>query len=60
MDLRGLTFMDPGGLHELIRQNDDAHQNRHNLAVRGQKAIERVLALITVEELPSWWTTACG
>jgi anti-anti-sigma factor len=55
VDLPGLTFMDASGLHELIRQNDDAHQNRHNLAVvRGQKAIQRVLALIAVEELSSW------
>lgn len=52
LDLRGLTFMDASGLHELIRQNDYAHQNRHNLAVvRGRKAIERLLALTAVEEL---------
>jgi anti-anti-sigma factor len=52
VDLRGLTFMDASGLHELVRQNDYAHQNRYNLAVvRGRKAIERLLALSTVEEL---------
>ncbi|MGZ6574700.1 MAG: STAS domain-containing protein [Solirubrobacteraceae bacterium] len=52
LDLRGLTFMDASGLHELIRQNDYARQNRHNLAVvRGRKAIERLLALTAVEEL---------
>jgi anti-anti-sigma factor len=52
LDLRGLTFMDASGLHELVRQNDYAHQNRHNLAVvRGRKAIERLLALTAVEEL---------
>lgn len=52
LDLRGLTFMDARGLRELIRQNDYAHQNRHNLAiVRGRKAIQRLLALTTVEEL---------
>ena len=52
VDLRGLTFMDASGLHELIRQNDYAHHNRHNLAVvRGRKAIERLLALSAVEEL---------
>ena len=52
LDLRGLTFMDASGLHELIRQNDYARQNRHNLAVvRGRKAIERLLELTAVEEL---------
>ena len=52
LDLRGLTFMDARGLRELIRQNDYAHQNRHNLAiVRGRKAIQRLLALTAVEEL---------
>jgi anti-anti-sigma regulatory factor len=44
--------MDASGLHELIRQRDYAHQNRHNLAVvRGRRAIERLLALSAVEEL---------
>jgi anti-anti-sigma factor len=52
LDLRGLTFMDASGLHELIRQNDHAHQNRHNLAVvRGRKAIQRLLELTAVEEI---------
>jgi anti-sigma B factor antagonist len=52
LDLRGLTFMDAQGLHELVRQNDYAHQNRHNLAVvRGRKAIDRLLALSAVEEI---------
>jgi anti-sigma B factor antagonist len=52
LDLRGLTFMDASGLHELVRQNDYAHRNRHNFAVvRGRKAIERLLALTAVEEL---------
>jgi anti-sigma B factor antagonist len=52
LDLRGLTFMDASGLHELIRQNDRARQNRHNLAVvRGRTAIERLLALTAVAEL---------
>lgn len=52
LDLRGLTFMDASGLHELIRQNNYAHENRHNLAVvRGREAIERLLALTAVEEL---------
>ena len=44
LDLRGLTFMDSSGLHELIRQNEFARSNRHNLAVvRGTEAIERLL-----------------
>lgn len=33
LDLRGLTFMDSSGLHELIKQNEFARSNRHNLAV---------------------------
>jgi anti-anti-sigma factor len=52
LDLRGLTFMDARGVHELVRQNDYAHQNRRNLAVvRGRKAIDRLLALTAVEEI---------
>jgi len=52
LDLRGLTFMDAGGVQELIRQNDYARQNRHNLAVvRGRKAIQRLLQLTAVEEV---------
>jgi anti-anti-sigma factor len=52
LDLRGLTFMDARGVHELVRQNDYAHENRHNLAVvRGREAIDRLLALTGVEEL---------
>jgi anti-anti-sigma factor len=52
LDLRGLTFMDLLGLKELIRQNEFARSNRHNLAVvRGTAAIQRVLELTGVEEL---------
>ena len=52
LDLRGLTFMDASGLHELIRQNNYARQNRHNLAVvRGREAIDRLLALTALEEI---------
>jgi anti-anti-sigma factor len=52
LDLRGLTFMDASGLHELIRRNNHARQNRHNLAVvRGRKAIDRLLALTALEEI---------
>ena len=51
LDLRGLTFMDVSGLHELIRQNEFARSNRHNLAVvRGTEAIQRILKLTGVEE----------
>ena len=50
LDLRGLTFMDLIGLRELLRQNEYARANRHNLAVvRGTAAIHRVLQLTGVE-----------
>jgi anti-anti-sigma factor len=50
LDLRGLTFMDVLGLKELIRQNEFARSNRHNLAVvRGTAAIQRILELTGVE-----------
>ena len=52
LDLRGLTFMDVPGLHELIKQNEYARANRHNLAVvRGTAAIQRLLKVTGVEEL---------
>ena len=52
LDLRGLTFMDVRGLRELVKQNELARQNRHNLAVvRGTPAIERLLKLTGVEPL---------
>ncbi len=52
VDLRGLTFMDARGVRELLRQKDNAKQNRQNLAVvRGREAIERLLALTGVEGL---------
>ena len=39
-------------LHELIRQNEYARSNRHNLAVvRGTPAIDRLLKLTGVEDL---------
>jgi stage II sporulation protein AA (anti-sigma F factor antagonist) len=52
LDLRGLRFMDVRGLKELIRQNEFARSNRHNLAVvRGTAAIQRVLELTGVEKM---------
>ena len=52
LDLRGLTFMDVLGLKELIRQNECARSNRHNLAVvRGTAAIQRILELTGVEDM---------
>jgi anti-anti-sigma factor len=52
LDLRGLTFRDVAGLKELMRQNEFARSNRHNLAVvRGTAAIQRVLELTRVEEM---------
>jgi anti-anti-sigma factor len=51
LDLRGLTFMDLPGLRELIRQNEYARSNRHNLAVvRGTFPIERLLELTGVKD----------
>jgi anti-anti-sigma factor len=51
LDLRGLTFMDLPGLHELIRQNEYARSNHHNLAlVRGTPPVQRVLELTGVAE----------
>ena len=51
LDLRGLTFMDSSGLHELIRQNEFARSNRHNLAVvRGTDTIERLLEVTGVRD----------
>jgi anti-sigma B factor antagonist len=52
LDLRGLTFMDVPGLRELIRQNEYARTNHHNLAVvRGTAEINRLLELTGVEDL---------
>jgi anti-sigma B factor antagonist len=52
LDLRGVTFMDVLGLKELLRQNEFARSNRHNLAVvRGTAAIQRVLELTGVEDM---------
>jgi anti-anti-sigma factor len=52
LDLRGLTFIDVPALHELLRQNEYACNNRHNLAVvRGTAQIQRVLRLTGVEEM---------
>jgi anti-anti-sigma factor len=51
LDLRGLTFMDVLGLRELIKQNEYARANRHNLAiVRGTAAIQRVLELTGIDQ----------
>ena len=52
LDLRGLTFMDVPALRELIRQNEYARSNRHNLAVvRGTAPIDKLLSLTGVEEM---------
>lgn len=43
--------MDVPGLRELIRQNEYARSNNHNLAVvRGTPLVQRVLELTGVEE----------
>ena len=58
LDFRGLTFMDVLGLNELIKENEYARSNSHNLAdVRGSDEIQRVLKLTGVEDLRSSWTT---
>jgi anti-anti-sigma factor len=52
LDLRGLSFMDSTGLHELLRQNEYARANHHNLAVvRGDEAIQRLLELTQIEKV---------
>jgi len=52
LDLRGLTFIDVLGLHELLKQHQFARNNRHNLAVvRGTPQIQRVLELTGVDEM---------
>ncbi len=52
LDLRGLTFMDARGLHELVRQHEYARRSQHNLTVvRGPRAIQRLLALTAIDEI---------
>jgi anti-anti-sigma factor len=52
LDLRGLSFMDVPGLRELLKRNESARDNQHNLAVvRGTDAIQRLLALTGVDEM---------
>ena len=52
LDLRGLTFMDSNGVRVLLKQREFARTNHYNLAVvRGNDAIQRLLALTGVEEL---------
>ncbi len=51
LDLRGVTFMDIPALRELIRQNEYARANHHNLAVvRGTEHIDRLLRLTGVDQ----------
>jgi anti-anti-sigma factor len=46
LDLRGLTFMDTTGIHELLRRSNEADQNRHNLTViRGRASISNLMAI---------------
>jgi anti-anti-sigma factor len=52
LDLRALTFMDMPGLKMLIRQNEYARTNHHNLAVvRRTDAINRLLELAGVADI---------
>ena len=51
VDLRGLTFMDTSGIHELLHRNNQARHNRHNLAViRGKASINRLITLTAIDE----------
>jgi anti-sigma B factor antagonist len=50
LDLRGVTFIDAAGIHELVRQGNDARHSQHNLAiVRGNAFISRLMALTAVD-----------
>lgn len=50
LDLRGLTFMDCTGVHELERQRDAADKNCHNLAVvRGGARIDHLMAMTAID-----------
>jgi anti-anti-sigma factor len=50
LDLRGLTFMDAAGIHELIRQRSAADANRHNLGVvRGRPSIRKLLEITAAD-----------
>jgi anti-sigma B factor antagonist len=52
LDLRGLTFMDLPALRELIKQNEFARANQHNLAVvRGTGVIDRLLEITGVRDM---------
>ena len=52
LDLRGLTFMDVRGLREVLKQNDFARENHHNLAfVRGPPAVQLLLECTDTERL---------
>jgi anti-anti-sigma factor len=50
LDLRGLTFMDATGIHELLHRSNEAHQNRHDLTViRGRASINNLMVLTGVD-----------
>jgi anti-anti-sigma factor len=52
LDLRGLTFMDCAGLREILKQNEYARTNHHNVAfVRGNRAVQQVLTLTETDKL---------
>lgn len=51
LDLRGLTFMDATGIHELIRRDNEAPGNRYDLAViRGGASIDRLISLTAIDK----------
>lgn len=46
IDLSGLEFIDSSGLHALLRADERASENRHQLSlVRGPRAVHRVFEL---------------
>jgi anti-sigma B factor antagonist len=51
LDLRGLTFMDSGGVHVILRAAQRARRTgRRLVVVRGQGQVERLLGLVNVDE----------
>ena len=51
LDLRGLTFMDATGIHELIRQSNGADANQHDLTVvRGRASVSRLMRITAVDK----------
>jgi anti-sigma B factor antagonist len=54
LDLRGVTFMDSGGLHSLIKAHDACRQDGHDLQIiPGPENVQRLFQLTgTADMLP--------